>query len=250
MFDRFLEANVRLSRWFASALGLESDKPLWSAFEQSAAAELRRLPAGSTVLDLGGGRRCVYAAALANRPPLRVIAVDVSPEELALNTDVSETCVADISARLPFPDASADLVLSRTALEHVNGVPAAVQEIARTLRPGARTLHLVPCRYALFALAARLLSFRQLLALLHVVNPAARSQIEFDVVYDHCYPKAMYSLFREAGFRDVSITVTYAQPGYFEPLFPVFLVTSLYEYVVRRLRLTSLSSYMFISAVR
>ena len=71
------------------------------------------------MLDLGGGRRCAYAKAVEPPGRVRLIAVDISPEELAANTDVTETCVADVAADIPLPDASADVILSCTLLEHV-----------------------------------------------------------------------------------------------------------------------------------
>ena len=79
--------------------------------------------------------------------------------ELAANGDVAETPAADVAAALPLPDASADLILSRALLEHVHGVPAAIGHMARVLQPGGVALHLVPCRYSLFGMAARLLPF-------------------------------------------------------------------------------------------
>jgi SAM-dependent methyltransferase len=202
------------------------------------------------VIDLGGGRRCVYSWALNGGPELRLVAVDASAEELALNPDVSETRVADVSEALPFPDGSVDLVLSRALLEHVDGVPQAVQNIARVLKPGGRTLHLVPCRYSLFGIAARLLPFGPLLRLLHAVMPHTRGQVEFSVSYDHCYSSAMRKSFEHAGFRKVEIEVCWAQPGYFEAFFPLFVLTSLYEHVVRRLGLRGLAAYMIVWAER
>lgn len=247
---RFFEANIRFSRTIADALGIESDKPFWRRFEDSAASALDALPADSTVLDLGGGRRCVYAGSLPPDHHLRLIAVDVSADELAANHDVSETCVADVADNLPFADASVDLILSRALLEHIDGVPAAAQNMARVLKPGGRALHFLPGRYSLFATAARLLPFDRLLWLLHAVNHRSRGQVEFDVFYDHCDPEAIEEVFTGAGFRDVSVDVCWAQPGYFEPILPAFLLTSAYEYVARRLRIRRLASYMIVSATR
>ena len=246
----FFEANTRLSREIAARLGIKSDKPFWRRFEDSAACALRELPPGSTVLDLGGGRRCVYAGALPADHDLRLVAVDISAEELAANRDVSEAHVADVAAGLPFPDQSVDLVLSRALLEHIDGVPAAVQNMARVLKPGGRALHFLPSRYSLFATAARVLPFDRLLSVLHAVNRDSRGQVEFEVLYDHCDPAAIEGLFTEAGFRDVSVDVCWAQSGYFEPVPPLFLLTSLYEWVVRRLGIRRLAAYMIVSATR
>jgi hypothetical protein len=60
----------------------------------------------------------------------------------------------------------------------------------------------------------------------------------------------MRRVFDQAGFRDVSVSVTWSQPGYFESLLPLFLVTSAYERVVARLGIRGLAAYMIVSAVR
>jgi hypothetical protein len=65
-----VDANVRWSRATEKRLRLPSDKTLWQRFEREADDLIRALPDGATVLDLGGGRRCVYGASV--QPPRRV----------------------------------------------------------------------------------------------------------------------------------------------------------------------------------
>jgi SAM-dependent methyltransferase len=245
-----INANVRWSRAAEQLLQLPTDKTLWQQFEHEADALIRALPGGATVLDLGGGRRCVYAGSVQPPGRVRLVAVDVSAEELALNGDVSDTRVADVAAGLPMPDGSVDLILSRALLEHVQGVPAAIGHMARVLKPGGVALHLVPCRYSLFGLAARLLPFGPLVRLVHLVMPWTRGQVEFPVVYDHCYPQALEKEFRAAGFSRVESWVTWAQPGYFEAVYPAFLLHALYESAVRHLRLRKLAAYTVVRATR
>ncbi len=211
---------------------------------------LRGLPDGAVVLDLGGGRRFVYRGSVAPPGRLRVIAVDISPAELALNSDVAETLAADVATGLPLPDESADLILSRALLEHVDGVPAVIGHMARVLKPGGVTLHMVPCRYSLFGMAARLLPFEPLLRLTHAVMPHTRGHVEFPVVYDHCWPQALEREFRCAGFREVQCEVTWACHGYFEAVFPLFLLHAAWEQAARRLRARRLAAYTVVRAVR
>jgi len=246
----FFEASTGLSRAAAASLGIKSDKPFWRRFEDSSASALRELPAGATVLDLGGGRRCVYAGTLPADHELKLVAVDISAEELAANRDVTETRVANVAISLPFADQSVDLILSRALLEHIDGVPGAVQNMARVLKPGGHALHFLPGRYSLFGTAARMLPFERLLSLLHAVKPDTRGQVEFEVFYDHCHPAALEGLFTEAGFREVSVEVCWAQSGYFEPVPPLFLLTSLYDWIVRRLAFRRLAAYLIVSATR
>lgn len=246
----FIALNVRLSHALERRFGLASDKPFWVEFEQSAWRHVGALPDGATAVDVGGGRRCVYAAAVAPGRDVRLVAVDVSAEELALNTDVAEKHVADIALGLPFPDASVDLVLSRTVLEHVPDVRAAVANIARVLRPGGVALSFLPGRYSLFATAARVLPFGPALRFIHWAVPGSRGQIGFEVHYDRCHPRALERTFREAGFRHVEVSQCWAQPGYVEWFLPLYLAHAAYEWVVRRLRVRLLASYMIVRAER
>jgi ubiquinone/menaquinone biosynthesis C-methylase UbiE len=245
-----IRANIQLSQTVQRRLRLPDEKTLWADFERHAGVLLRGLPDGAVVLDLGGGRRFVYRGSVDPPGRLRVIAVDISPTELALNTDVAETLVADVATDLPLPDESADLILSRALLEHVDGVPAAIGHMARVLKPGGVTLHMVPCRYSLFGMAARLLPFGPLLRLTHAVMPHTRGLVEFPVVYDHCWPQTLEQEFRRAGFREVRCEVTWACQGYFEAVFPLFLLHAAWEQTARRLRARRLAAYAVVRAVR
>jgi ubiquinone/menaquinone biosynthesis C-methylase UbiE len=245
-----IDANVRWSKATERRLRLPDDSPLWRRFKAEAETLIRALPDGAVVLDLGGGRSCIYADAVDPPGRVRLVAVDISADELALNTDVAETCTADVATSLPMPDASVDLILSRALLEHVDGVPAAIQHMARVLRPGGVALHLIPCRYSLFGTAARLLPFEPLLRLTHKAIPGTSGVIEFPVHYDHCYPQALEQVFSAAGFSSVQSQVTWACGGYFFPVYPLFLVYALYEQVVRRLQLRRLAAYVVVRAVR
>jgi SAM-dependent methyltransferase len=247
---RLVERNVAASAWTADRLRLPSDKPFWQRFERGAGEALAALPDGGTAIDLGGGRRCVYAGAIPRDRDVRVVAVDVDAGELARNADVHDRRVADVADGLPFPDASVDLVISRAVLEHVSDVGAAARHAARVTRPGGVSLHFVPGRWSLFGIAARALPFGPLLAVLHRVSPKTVGQVEFDTVYDRCDPPGLERAFREAGFREVRTEVTWAQPGYFEHVFPLFLLTSAYEALVRRLGLRRLAAYTAVRAVR
>jgi ubiquinone/menaquinone biosynthesis C-methylase UbiE len=82
--------------------------------------------------------------ALAFAPKVKhVIATDVTPEMLqvarglAAKRGLSNVSFAEMPAeKLPFPDASFDLVTCRTAPHHFADVAAFVAEVARVLRPG------------------------------------------------------------------------------------------------------------------
>jgi SAM-dependent methyltransferase len=249
-FRRFFAFNTKLSSTLEASLRIRTEGPFWDRFHQMVTDSAGALSDGAIFVDLGGGRRCDWMAAIPRERAVRLVAVDISEAELALNTDADETVVADVSKGLPFVDGGVDLLVSRTVLEHVDGVPAAIQHIARVLKPGGRTIHLVPGRYALFALAARLLPFGLLLRLLHFAMPETLGTVEFEVHYDHTEPAAMKRLFTEAGFRKVTVEWAAEQAGYFKPVTPAYLLVVLYESLVRSFRLSKLAAYLIVSAER
>jgi SAM-dependent methyltransferase len=214
------------------------------------ATAIDALPSGATVVDVGGGRNCSFAKNLNDDRDFRVVAVDISPEELAANTSADETRVGDVSERLPFLDGEVDLVVSRTLLEHVTSVDRAAEEMARVLRPGGRSIHLLPCRYALFAVAARVLPFALAKRVLHTLLPESRGVVEFEVFYDRGHPVALERAFRGAGFAKVDVQCTWDQSGYFHPFFPAFLIVLAYQRLAEALGLRVLASYVVIRATR
>src|SRR5215467_11805838 len=51
------------------------------------------------------------------------------------------------NGRIPFPDASFDVIVSESVMEHVMDYALTVREISRVLRSGGTALHLFPSRY-------------------------------------------------------------------------------------------------------
>jgi SAM-dependent methyltransferase len=246
-----IDANVRLSRATGRLLKLPSEGQVWRSFEAQAAAAIRGLPDGAVILDVGGGANFFYKDAVQPPGRLKVVSVDISAEELAMNKDADETHVADVSKEIPMPDESVDLLFTRALLEHVDGVPTAIREMGRVLRPGGTALHVVPCRYSIFGIAARLLPFGPLLKLTLKLAPWFRDEnFGFNVFYDHCYPSALEREFRVAGFSNIDIQVSWACEDFFVGIYPIYLVHAAYEQVVRRLRIKTLAAYTIVKAIR
>ena len=135
--------------------------------------------------------------------------------------------------------------MSRALLEHINSIPGN-EDMRRVLKPGGQAIHLVPCRYSLLArLPGR--STGPSLTLLHTLNPDTKERSSFRRLRP-LLSSALRQVFREAGFREVDLTICWGQPGYFEFFLPVFLLTSLYERFVERRVVEDAASYVIVHA--
>jgi SAM-dependent methyltransferase len=89
---------------------------------------------GATVVDLGCGRGDSVEAFRAADPSVQWIGVEVDDSEYETRADV-ELRIFD-GVRLPFEDASVDVVFSKQVLEHVERPHELIGDVARVLRPG------------------------------------------------------------------------------------------------------------------
>lgn len=250
-FHSVIEANAKFSRATEKRLDLPKRRNGLELFKVEAGAVIRALPDGAVVLGLGGEHNFFYADEIDPPGRLNVIAIDISPEELALNKDVDATYVVGVSKHIELPDASAGLILSKTLLEHVDGVPSAIREMGRVLRPGATALHLVPCRYSLFGIGTRLLPFGPLLHLtLKLALWFRNENFGFEIHYDRCYPSMLEREFWAAGFSDVQLQVSWACEKFFLGIYLIYPLHAAYEQAVRRLRIRRLADYAIVRAVR
>ena len=117
-----------------------ADGPEWQAIRAHLPAA-----AGASALDVGAGRG-IASFALA-REGFAVTALEPDTSELvgagAIRTLAAEArlpirVVEEYSERLPFPNASFDLIFARAVLHHTRDLAAACREFARVLKPSGR----------------------------------------------------------------------------------------------------------------
>jgi SAM-dependent methyltransferase len=101
---------------------------------------LARLPAGGRVLDLGCGRGSFHYA---DYPSLAIDALDEAlPPDPGFPAHVRYR--QGRAERLPYDAGAFDLVIANFVLEHVDDFPAAIDEVARVLKPGGHFYMAVP----------------------------------------------------------------------------------------------------------
>lgn len=125
----------------------ETATRFWQSDEWAATRSLIGVGQGRAALDIGAGRG-IASYALA-RDGWQVTALEPDPSslvgagairQLAADTGVAIKVEQILSERLPFADASFDLVYGRAVLHHIGDLSAACREFARVLKPGGRVV--------------------------------------------------------------------------------------------------------------
>ncbi|HWE38639.1 MAG TPA: class I SAM-dependent methyltransferase [Isosphaeraceae bacterium] len=121
--------------------------------ESRGSALAAAIPAGSRVLEVGCGTGGFLVAA--RRAGLEVVGADVATRWLVVarrrlaDRGLSAPIVGANAERLPWADASFDVVVADSVLEHLADPLAALREWRRVVRPGGRLLVWSPNRYTL-----------------------------------------------------------------------------------------------------
>jgi len=183
---------------------------IWRTAQNSAGYLLGRLAAGQDLLDVGCGPGTITRDLARLVAPGRVVGIDAAPDIVARarsepNADNLSFEVADVY-RLPFDDATFDVVHAHQVLQHLSDPVAALAEMHRVLRPGG----IVAVRdgdYAGFTWAPRDPALDRWVELYHQVT--ARNGGEADA------GRFLLGWVRAAGFGDpvmTSSTWTFADP--------------------------------------
>jgi 2-polyprenyl-6-hydroxyphenyl methylase/3-demethylubiquinone-9 3-methyltransferase len=200
------------------------------------------------VVDVGGGRACPFARYREPGSRVKIVAVDVSAEELALNHDVDETRLADVAREMPFGVSTVDLVTSSSVFEHLQDLEGFVRNASQMLKPGGSFIHVFSCRYAPSALLNRLLPNWLTRRILHFVIPGSEGILGFPAYYDRCYASAVRSLLDRHGLEVIELRPGYFAADYFGFFVPFFLGVASYELIAWALDAENLAAVMLVVA--
>lgn len=147
----------------------------------------------SVVLDFGAGRGLwaseplpAYSRQLRafHERVARVVGIDVD-EAVLQNAALAEAHVVAPGARIPYDDATFDVVLADHVLEHVSqsDAPTVAGEILRVLRPGGWLAARTPNKWGMIGVGARAVPNGLHTRFLHRLQPGRKDEDVFPVEY-------------------------------------------------------------------
>jgi ubiquinone/menaquinone biosynthesis C-methylase UbiE len=187
---------------------------------------------GRVTLDVGAGKECPFFPFVRDPRSSVIVGVDCSEHELRHNADLSLKVVADAAGGLPFRDASMDLVVSRSVIEHIKDNQAFFAECARVLRPGGTLVHTFSGKFTPFSLLNRVMPNALARGLIAFFHPHWKDDCGFRAYYDKCYFSAIQKLLDRYGFRNSQFTFRYYQSIYYEFLLPLYAVMLLFDLIM------------------
>lgn len=201
---------------------------------------------GQTIIDVGAGKSCPFKSFTDDSQVL--IGMDIAPEEIAFNRDIHVRLVCNVCDSIPMGDSAADMIVSRSVVEHLPDVERFIAESFRVLKPGGMFIHTMPSRFAPFALLNQAIPNRFSKRLLATFQEENKGICGFPAVYDHCWSSAMRRVVERGGFSVKEIRVGYFQSDYFSFFLPLFMISVGYELLLKTFGLKNLAAAMLVLA--
>ncbi|MGC2415267.1 MAG: class I SAM-dependent methyltransferase [Stellaceae bacterium] len=245
---RFIAMNRATCDRIEGILPVSFTRSLLQAHLLVVVAEISRRPPETRVLDIGGGRDSPFATELPKRNRPTVIALDISESQITKNQTTDFGIVADACQGLPLKDASIDVAVTRSLLEHLPDPRVAVGEIARVLRPNGVCIHVFPCQFSPFSVLNRIIPAKLARRLLFTFFPEWADTSGFPAFYRYCDPPAMTRLHRQAGLNLRSLELRYYQSIYYKFFLPFYLLSLVYDLAIYGLGLSTFACQVLMIA--
>ena len=207
---------------------------------------MANLKSGEVVVDLGcGGGLDVFLAAQKIGPQGKAIGIDMTPsmiERAKRNAQAGldgkpytnvEFHLARID-RMPLPDSSVDIVVSRSVVEHLRDPLPAYWELSRILKPDGYFVFLTPNLWDYAALFSRLIPNRFHASI--VRRTEGRDEADtFPTWYRSNTVRTIARLAAASGFRVVSCQYLVQYPNYLRFSTLLFLAGAAYAKMIGRI---------------
>lgn len=249
MIRWFIRFNTALCNAVERRLPREFTRSLLEAHERSA-AELMNARPGLLVVDVGGGHKSPFARHRQPELQTRLVSVDISEDQLRRNLVADHRVLADVCDPLPLRAGSTDLIVTRSVIEHLEDNSGFFADCGRVLRSGGHCVHVLPCKFAPFAVINQLLPHRLSRAIVHFVFPSWKDDVGFRAYYRNCFYSRIVRMLQRAGFEVTAVELRYYQAIYYKFLFPLYLTLLLYDLALWCLGARQLACQMLVVARR
>lgn len=247
MMRRFITLNSDICDRIERLLPYDFARSLLYLHELTAARSMNARP-DQTVVDIGGGHFCPFGRHRREGLNATIIGLDILESQICRNEVIDAGIVADACGGLPLRDASADLVVTRTLVEHLYDNEAFFAETSRILRTGGLSIQTFPCKFAPFAVINQMLPEKIARAVLHYVFPKWRDTCGFKAYYRNCFYPRIVTVLSRNGLNVEEIHFRYYQSIYFKFFVPLYLISLLYDFVLWGLDIRILSSQILVVA--
>lgn len=198
---------------------------------------------GKTFVDVGGGRNCAFSE---KKGTNKIVAVDISEEELNFNMGADIKIVSDVTNSIPIHDV--DILCSKTVLEHLHNVDKFIENASGSLKKNGLFINAFPCKFAPFAIINQLIPNNLSKVVLRLFFSKEIEGQGFPAYYNKCYYSAFVKSLKIHGFEVQQIDVSYSQSNYFHFFLPLASMIIIYEYILSKLKINNLGAYIFVIA--
>lgn len=189
----------------------------------------------SVLLDAGCGRTMPILKGYMGKAG-RLIGVELV--EFTERIDGIESINSDL-AKIPLPDSSVDVIMSRSVFEHLVDPEAVYKEMNRLLRPGGRLIFLTANLWDYGTIIAKMVPNRFHAGIVAKVEGRAEEDV-FPTAYKTNSLSAVSSLSENSGFKINKFDYLSQYPGYFMFNGLLFFMAMCYEKVISRFQMFSI----------
>lgn len=242
LLKRFIDINRHISGEFIKKFpDLSHGRRIAAADFEDVIAELveKRGDRPFTVLEIGG----IDRPRLKKDPRYCYVGLDVDANDNCYQI-YDEFYVQSVEQPLPI---KADLIISKSVLEHVPDVRTSFQRMYECLNDGGEMLHLLPGGYHPYSLATKLVGHtwqKKLIGL--ILSPDSAKRLGYKAYYNLCSYRQMKQLLRSLDPQATSITPYWDAVIYFKFFFPLFLTIVAFNRIAEALRAGLVASYMVV----
>ena len=237
--SRFFEINKRLSQHLTPDHVHEAN--VFGAYRKIGTIVLSH-PRVLNVVDVGAGKQWQFPTYYKDWYKIYLTGLDIDGQEMQDNTALDQRIVCDATGVIPLADGSIDLVMAHSGIEHFKDNERFLENVFRMLRPGGFLLAQFPGRYALFAMANRLLPGWLAKKALNL-SMGDTDVLGFKTYYDRTNYSSFKKLGEYVGFKEIYHTPGYFSSSYFEFFSPLFFLSYTFDTIVYGLGIRELASY-------